>query len=73
MFRGSWVRIPTPYTGRTFFTFIYCTNCKRLFEKKRINEKEAGDDPFLRRMATESHVIEQSWSKSMTLTIHIYR
>ena len=27
MFQRSWARIPTPYTGWTFFTFICCKNC----------------------------------------------
>ena len=41
MFRRSWVRIPAPYTGWTFFTFICCRKC--IVEKTKLNEKEAGD------------------------------
>ena len=43
-FRRSWVRIPAPYTGWTFFT--YCKNCNVCLKRPKINEKEAGVGPF---------------------------
>ena len=46
MFQRSLVRIPASYNGLTFFTFICCKTCS-LFEKMKINEKEAEDGPFL--------------------------
>ena len=46
MLKRSWVRIPAPYTGWTFFTFNCCENCNVLFEKTKINEKEAGYGPL---------------------------
>ena len=42
----SWVRIPAPYTGWTFFTLICCKNCIDVCLKK--TEKEAGNGPFLK-------------------------
>ena len=36
--------IPVPFTGWTFFTFNCCKNC--LFQKTKINEKEAEDVTF---------------------------
>ena len=47
MFRRLWVQIPAPYTGWTFFTFIYCKNCSVCLKKTKINEKVTGDGPFL--------------------------
>ena len=44
MFQRSWVRIPAPYTGWTFFEVICCKNC--VLEKTKINEKEAVVGPF---------------------------
>ena len=50
MFQRSWVRIPAPYTGWTFFTLISCIVClKRL----KINEKEARVGPFFKKYAKE--------------------
>ena len=43
MFLRLWVRIPAPYTGWIFFTFICCKNCVNICLKRlKINEKEAG-------------------------------
>ena len=55
MFRRSWVRIPAPYTGSTFFTFICC-----LFQTTKINEKDAGDG-LLKKIGQWSGV--KTWSK----------
>ena len=44
MLRRSWVWVPALYTGWIFFTFICCKNCC-LFEKTKINQKEAEDGP----------------------------
>ena len=49
-----WVRIPAPCTGWTFFTFIWC---KTLFEKTKINEKEAGIAPFSKQNCDLFHVV----------------
>ena len=47
-YRRSWVRIPVPYTGWTwyFFTLICCKNCIVCLKRPKINEKEAGIGPF---------------------------
>ena len=42
----SWVRIPAPYTGWTFFTWVCCINCNVCLKRPKINAKEAGDGPF---------------------------
>ena len=46
MFQRLWVRIPAPYTGWTFFTFICCKNCIVCLKRQKFNEKEAGDGPI---------------------------
>ena len=46
MFRRPWVRIPAPYTGWTFFTFIYSKVCNVRLEKAENKQKEAGEGPF---------------------------
>ena len=50
MLRRSWVQIPAPYTGWTFFTFIghffVVKNCNAFLKIKKINQKEAGYGPF---------------------------
>ena len=46
-FRRLWVRIPAPYTGLTFVTYICFKNCNDVYLKRpKINEKEAGIGPF---------------------------
>ena len=48
-FWRSWVRIPVPYTGWTFFPFIHCkTVFMFVWKRPKINEKEAGDWPIFR-------------------------
>ena len=54
MFSRTWVRIPAPYTGWTFLTDIPWKNCS-LFEKMKINEKEAGYGPFLLKKSSTFH------------------
>ena len=56
MFRRLWVRIPALYTGWTFFTFICCKNCNCLLENTKMNEKEAGNCRFLKRLYLSSDV-----------------
>ena len=51
-FQRSWVRFPALYTGWTFFTFICCKNCKVCLKRPKINEKEAGVGPFLKKTIT---------------------
>ena len=48
-FLRSWVRIPAPYTGWTFFTYICCKNCNVCLKRLKINEKEAGIGPFFKK------------------------
>ena len=43
MFKRSWVQIPVPNTGWTFFTLVCCKNCNVCLKRPKINEKEAGD------------------------------
>ena len=38
MFQRSRVRIPAPYTGWAFFTFICCKNCS-VFEKTKMKKR----------------------------------
>ena len=52
-FKRSWVEIPAPYTGWTFYTLICCKNCFVCLKRPKINEKEAGVGPFFKK---EFHV-----------------
>ena len=38
---GSGVRIPSPYTGWTFVTYICSKNCNVYLKRQKINGKEA--------------------------------
>ena len=58
MFQRSWVWIPAPYTGWTFFTFICCKNCNVYLKKTKINEKWAGDDPLKKRAGNVLYLIQ---------------
>ena len=49
MFQRSWVRIPAPYTGWTFFTYYCCKNFNVCLKRPKISEKEAGVGPFLKK------------------------
>ena len=42
MFLMSWVRIPAPYTGWTFFHIIFCKICNDVFLKRPIINKKRG-------------------------------
>ena len=53
MFQRSWVQIPGPYTGWTLFKFVCCQNCNVCLKKTKINEKEAGDGPFLKKAGSK--------------------
>ena len=54
-FRRLWVRIPAPYTGWTFFTYICCKGCNDVcLRGPKINEKEAGVGPFLKKKDLDS-------------------
>ena len=44
MFRRSWVQIPATYTGWTF-SHMFVVKIV-MFQKTKINEKEAGNGPF---------------------------
>ena len=46
MSQRSWVRIPVPYTGWTFFHIYLLQNLKCLLEKTENKQKEAGVGPF---------------------------
>ena len=50
MYRRSWVRIPAPYTGWTFFTIICCKYYIVHLKRSKINEEEAGDVLFHKNM-----------------------
>ena len=47
-----------------FFTFICCKNCNVCLKKTKINEKVAGDGPFLKNCieANRGHVVVVKWS-----------
>ena len=57
MFKRSWVRIPALDTGWTFFELICSKNCNDVCLKKtwKIDEKEAGNGPFLK---IEQNIVE---------------
>ena len=46
MFQRSWVWFLALNTGWTFFTFIFCKNCKACLKRPKINQKEAGVGPL---------------------------
>ena len=52
MFERSWVCILELYTGWTFFTLIYCEKIIVCLKRSKINEKEAGVGPFLKKLDT---------------------
>ena len=58
MFRRLWDRIPVPLLDghNIFFTYICCKNC--LFEKTKVNEKEAEDGPFFKKRLTSPCLFE---------------
>ena len=47
MFQRSLVQIPALYTGWTLFHIHICCKICNVFEKNKINEKEARVGPFL--------------------------
>ena len=46
MFQRSWVRIPAPYTGWTFFSHVFVVKIVMFVRKDENKRKEAGDGPF---------------------------
>ena len=47
MFQRSWVQIPGPYAGWTFFTYICCKNCNDVCLKRpKINDKRGRGRPI---------------------------
>ena len=61
MFQMSWVRIPAPYTGWTYFHIpICCKICNVFFKRWKINEKEAGVVPFLKN-CLDGKIINCKW------------
>ena len=53
-FKRLWVQIPAPDSVRTFFTFI-CR--KNGWKDKKINEKEARQRPFLKKIPSIVQVL----------------
>ena len=47
VFKRSWVRIPAPYTGWTFVTFICCKNCVVCLKKTEYKRKRGRGWPIL--------------------------
>ena len=45
MFRRSWVRLPAPYTGRTYFSQMFVAKLFVRNDEKK-GRKEAGDGSF---------------------------
>ena len=68
MFKRSWVQIPAPYTWWTFFTLICCKNCIVCLKRPKINEKEAGVGPFLKRNTVTKYIFNDS--KKTRLFLH---
>ena len=46
MFQTSWVQIPTPYTGWTFFTYICCQYCNDVCLKRQKNKNRGWGCPI---------------------------
>ena len=49
MFKKLWVRIQAPYSGWTF-SHRFVVKIVVCLKRPKINEKEAGDGPFLQKM-----------------------
>ena len=63
-FQRSWVRIPAPYTGWTFFTYICCKYWNNVFLKRlKMNEKEAGVGPFFLKKSTTTACLKD-WQEA---------
>ena len=72
--RGQGVWISAPYTGWAFFTLICCENSIVCLKRSKINEKEAGVDPFFKKIFQNSFEIsnrrndgvdEQIWRQNL--------
>ena len=61
MFQRSWVQIPAPYTGWTFFTFICCKNCNVWLKDENKFKKEAGVGPFFLKKIDTLTQSESEW------------
>ena len=66
MFERAWVQIPAPYTGWTFFALICCKHCIVCLKRPKINEKEGGVGPFLKKN-------ENKYKERMTTVRHMDR
>ena len=53
MFKRSPVRIPTPYTSLTFFTFICCKNCNVCLKRQNKRKRGQGWPHYLRKRGLE--------------------
>ena len=42
VFKRSWVQIPAPDTGWTFFTYICCKNCTVCLKRSKMNKQRPG-------------------------------
>ena len=60
-FQRSWVRIPAPDTGWTFFTLICCKNCIVCLKRPKINKKEAGVGPIFKKLVNTSRGYNMEW------------
>ena len=45
-----------------FFTYICCKNCNVCLKRPKINEKEAGDGHFLKKLMEETDCKNDTWS-----------
>ena len=63
MSRRSWVRIPAPYTGWTFFSYILYKNCNVCLKKMKINEKEVRIGPFKKKFYDD--IVNQNDNQSI--------
>ena len=62
VFRRSWVRILTLYTGWTFFTFICCKNCDVCLKKRKKRPRIAHLKNIYLYMDVMLHVINRWYS-----------
>ena len=68
----SWVQIPAPYTGWTFFTSFVVKICGVCFKRPKINGKRPGLARFFKKRGRKLPIIEkifkQSWQKQLLIS-----
>ena len=65
MFLRLWVRIPALYNGWTFF-HLFTVNIVMLFEKTKINEKEAEEGHLFKDLGETTRILIIAWFRQNT-------